>query len=360
MNYRCAHRWAFPSWGGELIEHSEDLAAPVGPEVTVRITHCGMCHSDLHIQAGGCDMGGGKMSSLERAGTKLPVTMGHEIGGEVVEIGSDVSAHENAVAIGDKVIVYPWLGCGVCPVCEAGNDHLCPLASRNLGIQLPGGYADLVRVPHTRYLVPIGSIEPARAATFACAGITAYGAISKLNPMAADDHVVVIGCGGVGMTAVALLSATTKARVVAVDPDPAKRQAALSHGAVLAFDPSAPDASKTIGEACNKNIAGAVDFVGAESSSSLAVNLVRRTGQVVIVGLFGGEFRMPLPMFALKSIQISGSYVAGLNDLRELVALAQRIKLPEIPLDLRPLEQVNQALSDLAKGRVVGRVVLQP
>ena len=95
-------------------------------------------------------------------------------------------------------------------------------------------------------------------------------------------------------------------------------------------------------------------------SSSLAVNLVRRTGQVVIVGLFGGEFRMPLPMFALKSIQISGSYVAGLNDLRELVALAQRIKLPEIPLDLRPLAQVNQALSDLAKGRVVGRVVLQP
>jgi propanol-preferring alcohol dehydrogenase len=107
-------------------------------------------------------------------------------------------------------------------------------------------------------------------------------------------------------------------------------------------------------------IAGAVDFVGAESSSSLAVNLVRRTGQVVIVGLFGGEFRMPLPMFALKSIQISGSYVAGVNELRGLVALAQRIKLPEIPLDLRPLASVNQALDDLAHGRVVGRVVLQP
>jgi D-arabinose 1-dehydrogenase-like Zn-dependent alcohol dehydrogenase len=356
MNYRCAHRWAFPSWGGELTQHTDDLAAPAGAEVTVRISHCGMCHSDLHIQAGGFDMGGGKMSSLERAGTKLPVTMGHEIGGEVVEIGPQAQG----VQIGDKVIVYPWLGCGVCPVCEAGNDHLCPRASRNLGIQLPGGYADLVRVPHARYLVPIGSIEPARAATFACAGITAYGAINKLSPMTADDHVVVIGCGGVGMTAVALLSATSKARVVAIDPDPAKREAALSHGAVLAFDPSAADALKTIGKACNMNIAGAVDFVGAESSSSLAVNLVRRTGQVVIVGLFGGEFRMPLPMFALKSIQISGSYVAGLNDLRELVALAQRIKLPEIPLDLRPLNQVNQALSDLAKGRVVGRVVLLP
>jgi len=356
MSYRCAHRWAFPQWGAALQEMTDELAAPTGHEVTVRVTHCGMCHSDLHVQAGGFDMGGGKMSSLERAGTKLPVTMGHEIGGEVVELGPDVQG----VKLGDKVIVYPWLGCGSCPVCERGDDHLCPRASRNMGIQLPGGYADLVRVPHERYLVPIGTLEPARAATFACAGITAYGAISKLNPMAEDDHVALIGCGGVGMTAVALMSATSKAKVVAIDPDPAKREAALQHGAALAFDPNGADALKTIGKACQMNIAGAVDFVGAESSSSLAVNLVRRTGQVVIVGLFGGEFRMPLPMFALKSLQISGSYVAGLNDLRELVALAQRITLPQIPLDLRPLASVNQALDDLAHGRVVGRVVLQP
>lgn len=357
MNYRCAHRWAFPKWGAALETMSDELAAPAGHEVTVRITHCGMCHSDLHIQAGGFDMGGGKMSSLERAGTKLPVTMGHEIGGEVVEIGPDVKG----VKLGDKVIVYPWLGCGECPTCERGDEHLCVRASCNMGIQLPGGYADLVRVRHDKYLVGIGSLEPARAATFACAGITAWGAISKLDTtLSAEDHVAVIGCGGVGMTAVALLSATSKAKVVAIDPDPAKREAALTHGAALAFDPSAADALKTIGKACHMNIAGAVDFVGAESSSSLAVNLVRRTGQVVIVGLFGGEFRMPLPMFPLKSLRIAGSYVAGLNELRELVALAQRIELPQIPLDLRPMAGVNQALDDLAHGRVVGRVVLQP
>ena len=120
MNYRCAHRWAFPKWGGALEAMADELSAPAGHEVTVRITHCGMCHSDLHIQAGGFDMGGGKLSSLERAGTKLPVTMGHEIGGEVVEIGPDV----RDVKIGDKVIVYPWLGVpgGVpCPGAEPGQ-----------------------------------------------------------------------------------------------------------------------------------------------------------------------------------------------------------------------------------------------
>jgi D-arabinose 1-dehydrogenase-like Zn-dependent alcohol dehydrogenase len=356
MNYRCAHRWAFSSWGGALEEQANDLAAPTGHEVTVRVTHCGICHSDLHVQAGGFDMGGGKLSSLERAGAKLPVTMGHEIGGVVAEIGPDVQG----VSVGDKVVVYPWIGCGACPVCERGDDHLCPRASNTLGIQKPGGYADLVRVPHARYLVPTGTLDPARAATFACAGITAFSAVRRLGALADGDVVAVIGAGGVGMTAVALLSALSKARIVVIDPDAGRREAALAHGAALAFDPNMPEALKTIGKACGFNVAAVIDFVGAESTSSLAVNLVRRGGQVVMVGLFGGEFRMPLPTFALKVLQISGSYVGSLNDLRELVALAQRVTLPEIPLDLRPLAEVNQALGDLAQGRVVGRVVLQP
>ncbi|HYF60137.1 MAG TPA: alcohol dehydrogenase [Burkholderiaceae bacterium] len=356
MDYRCAHRWAFPRWGAALEPHEDRLEAPAGREVTVRVTHCGICHSDLHIQQGGFDMGGGKLSSLERAGAALPVTMGHEIGGEVVEVGPEVAD----VKVGDRVVVYPWLGCGTCPTCEAGDDHLCNRGARNLGIQLPGGYADLVRVPHERYLVPIGGLDPARAATFACAGITAYGAISKLPEAGPEDWIAVIGCGGVGMTAVALLSALSKAKVVAVDPDPVKRETAQRYGAALAVDPGAADAARTIVKASGNNVLGAVDFVGAESSSTLATALVRRGGKVVIVGLFGGEFRTPVPMFPLKAMTVQGSYVAGLNELRELVALAQRVTLPEIPLTMRPMSEVNRSLEDLAAGRVVGRVVLQP
>ena len=356
MPYQCVHRWAFKTWGGALEQTADELAPVAGHEVTVRVAFCGVCHSDLHIHQGGFDMGGGKLSSLERAGTSLPVTLGHEIVGEVVDIGPDVVE----VRHGEHVIVYPWLGCGECATCQRGDEHLCVRAARNLGLQSAGGYADLVRVPHARYLVPVGTLEPARAATFACAGITALGAIRKLSPVTADDWVAVIGCGGVGMTALALLSATSSARIVAIDPDPAKREAALRHGASLAFDPGPADSFKTINKACGANIAGVIDFVGAESTSSLAVSLVRRAGQVVIVGLFGGEFRMALPLFALKSLSIMGSYVGSLPDLRELVALAQRLQLPAIPLDLRPLSSVNQALDDLHHGRVMGRVVLQP
>jgi len=356
MDYRCAHRWAFPKWGEALELHEETLAAPTGHEVTVRVTHCGICHSDLHIQAGGFDMGGGKFTSLEKGGTRLPVTMGHEIGGEVVEVGPDV----RGVKAGDRVVVYPWLGCGECPTCLAGNDHLCNRAARNLGMQLPGGYADLCRVPNERYLVPIGTLDPARAATFACAGITAYGAIRKIPQADAEDYIAVVGCGGVGMTAIALLSATSKAKIIAIDPDAGKREAALRDGAAMAIDPSAADATRTAVKGAGNNIAGVIDFVGSESSTSMAVNLVRRGGTVVIVGLFGGEFRCPVPMFPFKSMTVVGSYVSGLNELRELIALAQTVKLPEIPLSLRPLAEVNASLRDLAEGRVVGRVVLQP
>jgi D-arabinose 1-dehydrogenase-like Zn-dependent alcohol dehydrogenase len=356
MDYRCAHRWAFPKWGEALELQQAPLDAPTGHEVTVRVTHCGICHSDLHIQAGGFDMGGGKMTSLERGGTKLPVTMGHEIGGEVVEVGPEVSS----VKVGDRVVVYPWLGCGECATCQSGNDHLCNKAARNLGMQLPGGYADLCRVPHDRYLVPVGGLDPARAATFACAGITAYGAIRKLPEATAEDWIAIIGAGGVGMTGVALASALTRAKIAVIDPDPVKRESAIAHGATLAIDPKETDATRALLKATGNNILGVVDFVGSESTSSMAVNIVRRAGKVVIVGLFGGEFRCGVPLFPFKSMSVEGSYVSGLNELRELMALAQKIKLPEIPLTLRPLSQVNQSLEDLAAGRVVGRIVLQP
>ena len=356
LKYQCAHRWAFKTWGGALEPIQEEFAPISGHEVSVRVTHCGICHSDLHIQAGGFEMGGGRLSSLEAAGNRLPVTLGHEIVGEIVEVGPDV----RGVAVGEHVIVYPWLGCGECAVCRQGDEQLCIKANMNLGLKQPGGFSDLIRMRHERYLVPFGTLDPARAATFACAGITAWGAIKKLPATSADDWVAVVGCGGVGMTAVALLAATSQSRIVAIDPDPAKREAALRYGASLAYDPGVKGAAKEVMAACSGNIAGVVDFVGAESSSAFAVNIVRRAGQVVIVGLFGGEFKLALPMFIFKSLNVSGSMVGSLPLLRELVTLAQTVTLPTIPIELRPISTVNQSLDDLANGRIVGRVVLQP
>jgi len=356
MKFQCAHRWSFLSWGGPLQSRTEELTPATGNTVRVRVSHCGVCHSDLHIREGGFDMGGGKRSSIERIGATLPLTPGHEICGEVVETGPDVTG----VKLGERVIVYPWLGCGKCSTCLAGDEQLCRFAANNLGMQAPGGFSDLVSVPHERYVVPLGNVDPGQGATFACAGITAWSALKKLSPAQPDDWIAILGCGGLGMTAIALLAATSPAKVVAIDTDPAKRETALRYGASLAFDPAEPQALKTISKACSHNIAGAVDFVGAETTTLLAANLVRRSAEVVIVGMFGGELTIPLPLFPMKSLSIKGSYCGSLNDLRELVALASQARLPQIPLEFRPLAQANQALDDLANGKVAGRVVLTP
>jgi D-arabinose 1-dehydrogenase-like Zn-dependent alcohol dehydrogenase len=333
MNFRCAHRWAFPAWGQDLEARDDDLAPPTGREVTVRVTHSGMCHSDLHIQAGGFDMGGGVLSSLERAGVKLPVTMGHEIGGQVVEVGPDVTD----VKVGDRVVVYPWIGCGQCPTCERGDDHLCVKGARNLGLQLPGGYSDTVRVPHEpllrghRHAGP-GACRHLRLRRHHRLRRGAQARRADGRRLGGHRRLRRRGHDGAGAVLHHQQGAHRRHR-------PRPRQARGRS------EPTAPRWPSTrvrptrcaIGKACGGNIAGAVDFVGSEKSSSLAVNLVRRTGQVVIVGLFGGEFKLPLPMFALKSLRIEGSYVGSLPDLRELVALGQRVTLPATPLDLRPL-----------------------
>lgn len=92
LPHRLARRWAFEAFGGDLVERHDELPAPTGHEVTVRVSHCGVCHSDLHIRDGGFDLGNGQRTPLARAGVTPPVTMGHEIAGTVVECGPDARA----------------------------------------------------------------------------------------------------------------------------------------------------------------------------------------------------------------------------------------------------------------------------
>jgi propanol-preferring alcohol dehydrogenase len=140
---------------------------PTGSEVVLEVTRCGVCHSDLHFWHGFYNMGGGKVMSLQDRGVTLPRAPGHEITGRVVAFGPAAQG----VAVGDERIVYPWIGCGHCARCAAGQDNLC-LAQRSLGVLENGGFGSQVKVPHPRYLVAYDGIDPSLAATYACSGIT--------------------------------------------------------------------------------------------------------------------------------------------------------------------------------------------
>ena len=217
------------AFGGPLRAIERPTPQPVGTQVLLRTLAAGVCHSDVHIWHGGYDLGHGKRLEMGSRGVSLPLTMGHEIVGEVVGLGPDA----RGVQVGQRVLVYPWIGCGGCAVCQRGQEHLCAQPAF-LGVFRNGGYSSHVTVPHGRYLIDIGDMAPAQAAPYACSGLTAYSAIHKVDArVLADEAVVVIGAGGVGLMAVSLLGQLAGRAPVVIEPDAGRRAAALEAGAAL-------------------------------------------------------------------------------------------------------------------------------
>jgi len=328
---------------------------PTGSEVLLRVLAAGVCHSDIHIWEGHYDLGGGKKLNLADRGLQLPLTMGHETVGEVVALGPEASG----VAIGDKRLVFPWLGCGNCAVCRRGEEQLC-LAPRFLGVFRNGGYADHILVPHARYLLDIGEMKPEEAAPYACSGLTAFGALQRVGEVLKEEPIVVIGAGGLGLMCLGLLKAMGGKGAIVVETDPGKREAALKAGALAAIDGAAEDALKQVNAAAPNGVWAVIDFVGASSTARLAVDSLTKGGKLVIVGLFGGDITLPLPFIPMRAMTIQGSYVGSLAEAKELLALVQRTRLPPIPITTHRLDTADATLQALRAGRVVGRAVLTP
>ncbi len=348
----------------QVVEHGKPLQKvlhetpkPTGTEVLVRITRSGVCHSDLHIWDGYFDLGGGKRFYVKDRGCVPPFTMGHEPFGIVEALGSAVSRIDRKIKLGQKRIVFPWIGCGKCPICKDGEDNYC-VAMRTIGVIRPGAYASHVLVPHPKYLVDATGIDEAYAATLACSGITAYSAVGKLPKLNARDWVAVLGCGGVGLAVVSILAAKGVRNIIACDADQGKLAAAKKNGAKLTLDTSAPDAAQKLAQLAGGYLAAAIDAVGMPATFALAYPALRKGGRYILFGLFGGELTLPMPPIAMRAVGIVGSYVGNLRELKEVVALAKKKKLKPTPVTTRPADEVTQVLEDLKAGKVLGRVVL--
>ena len=320
----------------------------------LRVKFCGVCHSDVHIRDGYFDLGGGKKFYMSERGMKPPVTLGHEPYGTVIGAGPDAAA-AGSVPIGQDRLVFPWTGCGSCPRCLEGRDNWCP-TPRFIGIQRPGGYADHLLVPHPRYLVDASGVDPAYAAILACSGLTTYSAINKLKPFSGDGWTVIMGAGGLGLMAVAMLRAMGETRIVCCDIDASKLGAAKTAGAAEVLNPADAGALAAL-QALAGGVSGVVDLVGATQTAQLGLAALRKGGRYIVVGLFGGEIPVSLVPMAQRAITIQGSYVGDVQELREVVALAQSGKLNPIPTETRAMDQISPTLDQLKAGTVIGRVV---
>jgi propanol-preferring alcohol dehydrogenase len=350
------HSFAITEAGGAVTDVQMPTPTPTATEVLLKVVRSGVCHTDTHLRHGAYDLGSRGSLRLTDRGVTYPLVMGHEVVGVVEQVGEHVTAHRP----GDVRLVYPWIGCGRCRQCREGRDNHCA-AGPNLGVARPGGYAEYILVPDEKYLVDIEGIDLSWAATLACSGLTAFSAVNKVGPLPAEEPIVVQGAGGVGLTAIATLKALGHEAVCAVDISQTNLDIAAELGASMTVLAGGDAVSKEIVTACGGPVAAVIDFVNNGATATAAFDALQKGGQLIQVGLFGGELTVPTALMALKMITMRGSFVGTPDDLRSLVELAKRDALPHIPIIDGDLDagSVQAALDRLTDGGVPGRIVLR-
>jgi alcohol dehydrogenase, propanol-preferring len=330
---------------------------PKGSQVLITVESSGVCHSDIHLWEGGYEGTEGQFLKATDRGVKYPLTPGHEVAGIVDSLGEE---GEGRFDKNEKILVYPWIGEGLCRACRAGEEDLCD-KPRSLGIYNDGGYADYVLVPSYRYLVKIGDdIDMDAAATLSCSALTAYSAVKNAN-LRPDDNVVIVGAGGLGLMAIQLAKAIFGSRIITLDLEDEKLKAAKENGSDNIVNSKKEDPVRAIMELTENLGADAViDFVNATKTVETDIQFLRRRARAILVGLFGGELRLSLISMPTKAYRLIGSYTGTLTDLVELVSLTKRDIIKPIVSDTFKLNQATEALSKLKDGKILGRGVINP
>jgi propanol-preferring alcohol dehydrogenase len=333
-----------------------ETPSPKGSQVLIKVESSGVCHSDIHLWEGGYEGLEGQFLKTTDRGVKYPLTPGHEIAGIVDSLGDQAEGFNK----NEKVLVYPWIGEGLCPACRVGEENLCD-KPRSLGVYMDGGYAEYVLVPSYKYLLKMDDeMDTNASATLSCSALTAYGAVKNTN-LKPNDNVVIVGAGGLGLMAMQLAKAVTGARIIAMDLDDEKLGAAKKNGADNIINSKKEDPVKAVMELTDKMGADAViDFVNASKTVESDMQFLRRRARLVLVGLFGGELKLSLVSMPTRAYRLIGSYTGTLNDMIELVSLAKRGIIKPLVSNRFKLNQATEALTMLKEGKILGRGVINP
>lgn len=326
-----------------------------GPgEVVLQIQASGICGSDLHIFK--AHPGPGGYASLDPAGEA--VIAGHEPCGVVVARGPGVT--ESQAPTGMRAICFHYAGCGQCMHCWGGRPQLCD-ETIGYGGTGHGGHAEYLVVPAST-LVPLREeLTFAAGACIACGTGTAYGALKRL-PELAGATIAVFGQGPVGAS-VTLLAGAMGARVIAVEPNPARRALATTCGADVVLDPSEDDVDEAIrAETRGRGCPGVIETSGASTARVAAVRATSPEGAVVLVGLGGGSLELDLDREVILAPRaILGSRTFSIGEMAECVDLVadRRIPVDSIVSGSFRLEHAQEAYDSFAAG-TAGKYLLMP
>ncbi|MFG1924615.1 zinc-binding dehydrogenase [Cryptosporangium sp. NPDC048952] len=330
----------FSRFGGPLAVADVPDPSPAPHGVVVEVDATGVCRSDWHGWQGHDD------------DITLPHVPGHELAGTVVAVGSSVRNWR----VGDVVTTPFVTACGACPECATGNQQVCR-AQTQPGFTGWGSFAEFVALDHADVNLVRVTGSPVHAAALGCRVATAFRAVTDVARVRAGEFVAVHGCGGVGLSAVAIAVAAG-AQVIATDPSPDARQLALSFGASHALDPSSAD------EIMSLTDGGAhvsLDAVGHPAACEASIRCLRRRGRHVQVGLLppvAGRAVVPMERVIAFELQVLGSHGMAAHDYPRLFRLGlplERLVTRELPLSSGP-----DALAEVAAATTAGITVLRP
>lgn len=370
--------FAIETPGEDLVRRDDrlnDKISSLPPDgVLVKVCVAGVCHSDVHQWRGGFQLS----ETEDLQFSKPSVVPGHEISGTVFALGSALTAEKCGLQVGDRVAVYPWIGCGNCKPCETEQDTSCamyPVGNRALGIDVDGGYAQYTTVPHYRYIAKIpSSVSHEVGATLGCSCLTAYNALQAALPTVEKAGcflpkvlVGVLGVGGLGQWALTLARQVFEGKnvtLVAVDVRKDKldhvEQQKLVDKCVL-IDPSNPveETAEKVGMDVEDDFNVIMDFVNNPTTFELSLNLLANGGSLVSIGLFGGTASLKLPLIPVQRLKITGIQTGSLKDFKEVVTFVQAHPFSPPPFSYYELSEATKALEDVEKGRISGRGVLK-
>jgi propanol-preferring alcohol dehydrogenase len=329
---------------GDSLRLEEVPIPQPGPgEALVRVKAAGVCHGDLNRLSGVVSLG------------VTPLTLGHEIAGEVARVGQGVTSTRP----GDRVIAYYCVGCGACHWCRTGQENLCDAPVEWYGLVSDGGLAEYVKVAARNLVKLPAGLSFEEAAPLGCSATTAIHA-AGLARLAPGDVALVYGFGGVGASLVQYCC-LAGARVLAVGRSPAKLQLARDLGAEAVIDASSEDVPGRVRELTGGQGADVVfELVGTAESMPKAVASLRKRGRLVFLGNSRDLLTLRPIQLAILEAQFLGSRGATLDELNKAVELAAAGRIRAAIDRVVPLEDVNHVLDDLRQGKVVGRAVVRP
>lgn len=321
------------------------IPEPAQHEVLVKVAGCGVCHTDLHY----LDHGTPTFKTP-------PIILGHEVSGTVAARGESVEHLKD----GDRVLIPAVLSCGACVYCRTGRENICE-KSLMLGNHIDGGYAEYIAVPAKDVCRLPDDLPLIESAVIADAVTTPYHAVVRRGRVTAGDWVLVVGCGGVGLTLVQI-AAAVGARVIAVDLKDAKLAAARRFGAVAAFNPLATPA---LGREVRKLTGGGVDVafeaVGHAATQETAFDCLKTGARLVLVGYSPESLALNAGRVMFREMEVIGSLGCRPVDYPRAIEMVRQghVRLTELVTHHFPLDRIHEALDTLRCGDAF-RIVVTP